>query len=69
MWGKIMDHDQIIFSGHAVRQMFAREIAINDVIEVVNNGQIIIDYPETLIFNMNFIGIKIGDVNGSVFPH
>ena len=41
-----MNYDQIIFSGHAVRQMFTREIATNDVIEVVNNGQIIVDYPD-----------------------
>jgi len=36
----------IFFSGHAIRQMFNRGIAKNDVVEVVNNGQIIIDYPE-----------------------
>ena len=41
-----MKYNQIIFSGHAVRQMFHREITKNDVFEVVNNGQIIIDYPD-----------------------
>ena len=41
-----MDHDHIMFSGHAIRQMFHREITKNDVLEVVNNGQVIIDYPD-----------------------
>ena len=41
-----MDYDQIIFSGHAIRQMFHREIAKNDVIEVINTGLVIIDYPD-----------------------
>lgn len=41
-----MDYDQIIFSGHAVRQMFHREITKNDIIGVVNKGQVIIDYPD-----------------------
>ena len=41
-----MDYKQIIFSGHAIRQMFHREITKNEVIEVIENGQAIIDYPD-----------------------
>ncbi len=41
-----MNYDQVIFSSHAVRQMFHREITKNDVVEVINNGQIISDYPD-----------------------
>lgn len=41
-----MDFRQVIFSGHSVRQMFQRGISKDDVLEVVRNGQIIIDYPD-----------------------
>ena len=41
-----MDYDRIIFSGHAIRQMFNREITKNDVIESIDNGRIIFDYPD-----------------------
>jgi hypothetical protein len=41
-----MDYNQIIFSGHAIRQMFHREIAKEEVIKVVKNGEVIIDYPD-----------------------
>ncbi len=41
-----MEYRQIIFSGHAIRQMVHRKIARNDVLEVVNNGKVIIDYPD-----------------------
>ena len=37
----VVDYDQIIFSGHAIRQMFNREITKNDVVESINNGRII----------------------------
>ena len=40
-----MDYDQIVFSGHAIRQMFHRGIAKQNVIQVVKKGEIIIDYP------------------------
>jgi hypothetical protein len=41
-----MNYKQIIFSGHAIRQMFHREISKNDVIEVIDNGQTIVDYSD-----------------------
>ena len=42
----IMEYSRIIFSGHAIRQMVRRRIARNDVLEVINNGKVIIDYPD-----------------------
>ena len=35
-----------MFSGHAIRQMFHRDIAKDDVIRAINTGQVIIDYPD-----------------------
>ncbi|MGA2093395.1 MAG: DUF4258 domain-containing protein [Sedimentisphaerales bacterium] len=40
-----MEYERIIFSGHAVRQMFSRGIAKNDVLAIIEHGQIIIEYP------------------------
>ena len=41
-----MDYGAIKFSGHAVRQMFARAVASDDVAAVVRNGEIIKEYPD-----------------------
>jgi len=41
-----MEYSQIVFSGHAIRQMFHRGISKNEVIKVVNNEQIILDYSD-----------------------
>lgn len=41
-----MDYDQLLFSGHAIRQMFQREISKEDVVEVIESGQIIMKYPD-----------------------
>ena len=41
-----MKYEQIFFSGHAIRQMFQREIAKNDVIEVIRNGEVIVEYTD-----------------------
>jgi len=54
--------NQIIFSGHAIRQMFHREIAKNDVLEVINNGQVIVDYPDDNPYSSCLI---LGFVNDS----
>ena len=40
-----MEYKQILFSGHAVRQMFGRGIQTADVLAVIKNGRIIIEYP------------------------
>ena len=41
-----MDYQQIVFSGHAVRQMFAREISVEDVRMVITAGATIAEYPD-----------------------
>ena len=41
-----MNCKRVIFSGHAIRQMFNRRISKNNVLHIIKNGQIIIDYPD-----------------------
>jgi hypothetical protein len=41
-----MDYKRIIFSGHAIRQMFARTIGKDDVLAVIRDGEVIVDYPD-----------------------
>ncbi len=43
-----MDCREIIFSGHAVRRMFERELRTNEVKSVIETGEIIASYPEDL---------------------
>jgi hypothetical protein len=40
-----MDCDTIFFSGHAIRRMFERSIGRADVVEVIQSGEIIVEYP------------------------
>jgi hypothetical protein len=41
-----MECDRLIFSGHAVRRMFEREIPASSVRQVVAAGEIIAEYPD-----------------------
>jgi len=41
-----MDYKRIIFSGHAIRQMFHRGLGKDDIIRAIKDGKIIIDYPD-----------------------
>ena len=41
-----MEYRQIIFSGHAIRQMVQRATAENDVLKVIRYGEVIADYPD-----------------------
>jgi hypothetical protein len=41
-----MDYKHIIFSGHAIRQMFNRGLKQRDVLDVIRKGEIIINYPD-----------------------
>jgi hypothetical protein len=41
-----MDYNRIVFSGHAIRQMFRRRLSKKDVIEAIDCGHVIIDYPD-----------------------
>lgn len=38
--------DSLLFSGHALRQMFARVITADDVRGVVEEGEVITSYPD-----------------------
>jgi len=41
-----MECDKIMFGEHSFRRMFEREISPDDMIEVVQKGEIIKDYPD-----------------------
>ena len=38
--------ESLVFSGHAVRQMFARDFTTDDVKAVVDEGEVIASYPD-----------------------
>jgi hypothetical protein len=41
-----MDCTQVVFTGHAVRKMFQREISRDEVIGVIRDGETIAEYPD-----------------------
>lgn len=41
-----MEFVEIKFSGHAIRQMFQRDLKRDDVLTVIRRGEVIIDYPD-----------------------
>jgi len=41
-----MDYKHIIFSGPAIRQMFSRGLKKGDVLDVIRQGEVIINYPD-----------------------
>lgn len=41
-----MGHKQLKFSGHAIKQMFERQISKEDVCHAIDNGETIKSYPE-----------------------
>lgn len=38
--------ESLVYSGHAVRQMFARSIATDDIRVVIDEGKVIASYPD-----------------------
>jgi hypothetical protein len=38
--------ESFVFSGHAVRQMFARSISADDIRTVIDEGEVIASYPD-----------------------
>lgn len=42
----ILDNYKIFFSNHAVKQMFSRNISVDDVKNVINSGEEIKNYPD-----------------------
>ena len=57
-----MHYDHVLFSGHAVQQMFYREITKKDVIEVIENGNVIASYsgdkPYPSCLKLGFVNEK-----------
>ncbi|MBD2111785.1 DUF4258 domain-containing protein [Leptolyngbya subtilissima] len=41
-----MDYQKVVFSGHAVKQMFQRKISRDEVKAVLDYGEVIAEYPE-----------------------
>ncbi|MBD2232598.1 DUF4258 domain-containing protein [Phormidium tenue] len=41
-----MDYQKLVFSGHAVKQMFQRSISRDDVKTVLASGEAIAEYPD-----------------------
>ena len=41
-----MDYQKVIFSGHAVKQMFQRKISRDEVKAVLDYGEVIAEYPD-----------------------
>jgi hypothetical protein len=41
-----MNCSHAVFSGHALRRMFQRELAKDDIIEILRCGECIAEYPE-----------------------
>lgn len=40
-----MKTPEVLFSGHAIRQLLVRNIAVNDVLMVIQQGVVIAEYP------------------------
>jgi len=55
-----MDRDRLVFTGHAIRQMFARQISGDDVQFVVNDGATIAAYLDDNLYPSRLI---LGFVN------
>jgi hypothetical protein len=56
-----MDCKHLIFTGHAIRQMFERRIGQDEVRKVIDDGEVIFEYPEDKPFpSMLMLGL-IGD--------
>ena len=54
---KTMDCKNVIFTGHAIRQMFQRKISKDDVRGVINKGEAIFNYLDDTPFpSMLFVG-------------
>lgn len=41
-----MNFDRLIFRIHAIQRMFKRQISADDVLHVLNTGEVVEDYPD-----------------------
>ena len=57
-----MGYKRIIFSGHAIRQMFRRALGKDDVIATIRDGQIIADYPDDRPYPSRLMLGFVGDI-------
>ena len=57
-----MEYIRIIFSGHAVRQMFRRGLGKDDVIATIQSGEVIADYPDDRPYPSCLILGFVGDI-------
>ncbi len=57
-----MMYKKIFFTGHAVRRMFERGLTRNDVVMVLEQGEVIGDYPDDIplpsCIKLGFVGGK-----------
>jgi hypothetical protein len=56
-----MKYDIIKYSSHAIKRMFERKIRISDVADILDQGEIIKEYPDDKPYPSFLIG---GTVNG-----
>jgi hypothetical protein len=52
---------ELVFTGHAIQQMFARRITVDEVREVIANHEIIVEYPDDVPYPSNLL---LGGVSG-----
>ena len=57
-----MDYNRVMFSGHAIRQMFNRGLKQEDVLIVIRQGEVIIDYADDTPYPSCVMLGFVGDV-------
>ncbi len=64
-----MDCDTIFFSGHAIKRMFERSIGQTEVEEVIQSGEIVVEYPDDEAFPSRLmLGLSVGRTLHVVVP-
>ncbi len=41
-----MKYKHLMFSGHAIRRMFSRQLSKDDIVTIIDQGRVISDYPD-----------------------
>jgi hypothetical protein len=57
-----MEYNRILFSGHAVRQMFSRGILKADVLTAIRGGTVILEYPDDTPYPSRLILGFVNDI-------
>lgn len=58
-----MQYKKLVFTGHAVRQMFKRQIHHQDVVEVLKKGETVKTYPDDRPYPSQLLLGKAGKQN------